>query len=122
MLRSSIFRHLKANTFPKRSISLFRNHPESCICCHGKSFDHAKQSISDFSTFESIIADDGLSSETSVNVHVRSLLENNRKWVAKSTEMDPNFLNSLRSPQQPQYLYFGCSDSRVPANEILGLG
>lgn len=104
-----------------RKVSLFRKHPESCLCCSDKP-DFLKSQNTDFSTFDSISADDGVGIDSNVNVHVRSLLENNRKWVISSTEKDPNFLNSLRSPQQPQYLYFGCSDSRVPANEILGLG
>ena len=56
------------------------------------------------------------------NPHVKKLLENNKRWVKESIEKDPEFLKKITSPQKPQYLYFGCSDSRVPANEILGLG
>jgi hypothetical protein len=73
-----------------------------------------------FSSFDSNLSDDDI--DPNANPHVRILLEHNRKWVAKSLEADPNFLNHLSSPQKPQYLYFGCSDSRVPPNEILGLG
>jgi carbonic anhydrase len=53
---------------------------------------------------------------------VKGILENNEKWVNEKNEKDPDFFRNLARPQKPQYLYFGCSDSRVPANEILGLG
>ncbi|MCD6062980.1 MAG: Carbonic anhydrase [Flavipsychrobacter sp.] len=49
------------------------------------------------------------------------LFENNKKWVAEKIASDKNFLNKLGSNQEPDYLYIGCSDSRVPANEIMGL-
>ncbi len=65
------------------------------------------------------LAHDDLSTS---NRHVRNLLENNRRWVEEKNKSDPEFFNKLSRPQKPKYLYFGCSDSRVPANEILGLG
>ncbi|PLN86853.1 carbonic anhydrase [Aspergillus taichungensis] len=49
------------------------------------------------------------------------IFENNRKWVASKTDADPAFFDKLAAGQQPDYLYIGCSDSRVPANEIMGL-
>ncbi|RJE25281.1 carbonic anhydrase [Aspergillus sclerotialis] len=49
------------------------------------------------------------------------IFENNRKWVASKKEADPAFFDKLASGQSPEYLYIGCSDSRVPANEIMGL-
>lgn len=49
------------------------------------------------------------------------LFENNRKWVAEKVATDKDFLKKLASDQEPDYLYIGCSDSRVPANEIMGL-
>jgi carbonic anhydrase len=54
--------------------------------------------------------------------YLQSLLEGNKKWVAQRKEQDPEFFDKLAKPQTPKYLYFGCSDSRVPANQILGLG
>ena len=54
--------------------------------------------------------------------HIKAILENNRKWVKKQNDKDPLFFDRLGKPQTPRYLYFGCSDSRVPANEILGMG
>lgn len=54
-------------------------------------------------------------------VSYEQLFENNRKWVAERTAGEPDFLTKLSSDQQPDYLYIGCSDSRVPANEIMGL-
>ena len=54
--------------------------------------------------------------------HVDTLLTNNKQWIKDSLKKDPEFLKKLSSPQKPRFLYIGCSDSRVPANEILGLG
>jgi carbonic anhydrase len=49
------------------------------------------------------------------------LFENNRRWVAQMTARDPDFFHRLSHQQTPKYLWIGCSDSRVPANEIVGL-
>lgn len=49
------------------------------------------------------------------------LFENNRNWSKRLTENDPQFFDRLSHLQEPKYLWIGCSDSRVPANEILGL-
>jgi len=49
------------------------------------------------------------------------IFENNRNWVKDNVERDANFLQKLSADQEPDYLYIGCSDSRVPANEIMGL-
>lgn len=49
------------------------------------------------------------------------LLSNNVKWSNKITEEDPQFFERLSHAQSPEYLWIGCSDSRVPANEIVGL-
>lgn len=49
------------------------------------------------------------------------LLDNNAVWAAKMVERDPRFFERLRGQQSPEYLWIGCSDSRVPANEIVGL-
>jgi carbonic anhydrase len=49
------------------------------------------------------------------------LFENNRKWVAENVARNVDFLKKLSADQTPEYLYIGCSDSRVPANEIIGL-
>ncbi len=48
------------------------------------------------------------------------LLENNKDWVARQNEIDPEFFTNLAKGQTPEYLWIGCSDSRVPANEITG--
>jgi carbonic anhydrase len=52
---------------------------------------------------------------------LEDLKANNRAWSAKKTEVDPQFFRRLENQQSPQYLWIGCSDSRVPANEIVGL-
>ena len=49
------------------------------------------------------------------------LLQNNREWAARITAEDPGFFTGLSRQQSPRYLWIGCSDSRVPANEIVGL-
>jgi carbonic anhydrase len=49
------------------------------------------------------------------------LFENNRAWARRMTETDPLFFQSLVAQQAPRFLWIGCSDSRVPANEIVGL-
>lgn len=49
------------------------------------------------------------------------IFENNRKWIAKNTENNKDYFKNLSKEQNPDYLYIGCSDSRVPANEIMGL-
>lgn len=49
------------------------------------------------------------------------LFKNNRNWVAKITKLNPDFFSNLKKKQSPEYLWIGCSDSRVPANEIVGL-
>jgi carbonic anhydrase len=48
------------------------------------------------------------------------LFENNKKWVAKTNEENPEFFSNLANGQSPKFLWIGCSDSRVPANEITG--
>lgn len=49
------------------------------------------------------------------------LFQNNRRWAADRIARDPRFFARLSEQQSPQYLWIGCSDSRVPANEIVGL-
>jgi carbonic anhydrase len=52
---------------------------------------------------------------------LKHLFENNRRWAAHQVKNDPDFFKRLVSQQSPEYLWIGCSDSRVPANEIVGL-
>ena len=49
------------------------------------------------------------------------LFANNRAWAEKVKRENPTFFKRLAEQQSPQYLWIGCSDSRVPANEIIGL-
>jgi carbonic anhydrase len=48
------------------------------------------------------------------------LLENNKKWVAGKLAIDPDYFKKLARGQKPPVLWIGCTDSRVPANEIIG--
>ena len=50
----------------------------------------------------------------------KKILENNKQWVEKKSAISPEFFNNLAEGQQPPLLWIGCSDSRVPANEIIG--
>lgn len=50
-----------------------------------------------------------------------TLLENNRRWSERVNALEPDFFPSLARQQEPTYLWIGCSDSRVPANQICGL-
>ena len=52
---------------------------------------------------------------------LRQLFENNRAWAADMTRQDPDFFRRLSTQQSPHYLWIGCSDSRVPANQVVGL-
>jgi carbonic anhydrase len=52
---------------------------------------------------------------------IDDLFENNRLWAAAECAKDPEFFRQLARQQNPKYLWIGCSDSRVPANEIVGL-
>lgn len=49
------------------------------------------------------------------------LFENNRNWAQSIRDEDPHFFEGLSNLQQPEFFWIGCSDSRVPANEIIGL-
>src|SRR6188768_3051072 len=51
----------------------------------------------------------------------KQLFENNRKWADQMKAEDPDFFGKLAQQQAPGYLWIGCSDSRVPANQIVGL-
>ncbi len=52
---------------------------------------------------------------------LQELFENNRAWAENSLKKDPGAFQKLSDKQTPKYLWIGCSDSRIPANEILGL-
>jgi carbonic anhydrase len=50
-----------------------------------------------------------------------TLLERNRQWAEKTARDEPAFFHQLAEQQNPKYLWIGCADSRVPANQIMGL-
>jgi carbonic anhydrase len=52
---------------------------------------------------------------------LKNLFENNQAWAREMRERDPDFFRKLVSAQRPEYLWIGCADSRVPANQITGL-
>jgi carbonic anhydrase len=55
-------------------------------------------------------------------MHILShLFESNRAWAAQIRKQDPDFFRNLSRQQSPEYLWIGCSDSRVPANQVVGL-
>ena len=52
---------------------------------------------------------------------LEELKANNRRWAQAKLAVDPSFFQRLVAQQSPEYLWIGCSDSRVPANEIVGM-
>lgn len=54
------------------------------------------------------------------NDFYKKILDNNKKWVEKQLALDPAYFKDLSKGQNPPLLWIGCSDSRVPANEIIG--
>lgn len=52
---------------------------------------------------------------------VEHLIKSNRQWAERIKAQDPDFFHKLSNQQAPEYLWIGCSDSRVPANEIVGM-
>jgi carbonic anhydrase len=52
---------------------------------------------------------------------LKDLFARNRAWAAEMRRQDPHFFSRLANQQAPEYLWIGCSDSRVPANQIVGL-
>lgn len=52
---------------------------------------------------------------------LKQLLENNRRWAEKTKAQDPDFFPTLSQQQRPDYLWIGCADSRVPANQIIDM-
>jgi carbonic anhydrase len=52
---------------------------------------------------------------------IHRLIQNNRDWAQRKTQQDPSFFKRLLAQQNPDFLWIGCADSRVPANDIVGL-
>lgn len=52
---------------------------------------------------------------------IHNLLQKNREWADRIEKEDPDFFHQLAKQQSPEYLWIGCSDSRVPANQIIGM-
>jgi carbonic anhydrase len=59
--------------------------------------------------------------KTPTGLTAADLFERNRAWAAEMVQEDPGFFKDLASQQSPEYLWIGCSDSRVPANELVGM-
>lgn len=52
---------------------------------------------------------------------LKVLFDNNEKWIDRHTSVDPEYFSRMAKGQNPKYLWIGCSDSRIPANEVVGL-
>ncbi|MCL1065507.1 carbonate dehydratase [Shewanella olleyana] len=52
---------------------------------------------------------------------LKPLFDNNRRWAERINQEDPDFFQQLAEQQHPEYLWIGCSDSRVPSNQIIDL-
>ncbi len=59
--------------------------------------------------------------EKKIDKALRQLMANNKEWAASMLARDPDYFQKLVSQQSPEFLWIGCSDSRVPANTIVGL-
>ncbi|MGB5274937.1 MAG: carbonic anhydrase, partial [Flavobacteriaceae bacterium] len=55
-------------------------------------------------------------------MNLELVFENNKKWIAEKLAKQPDYFNQLGQGQNPELLYIGCSDSRVTAEELMGLG
>jgi len=55
------------------------------------------------------------------NMDIKQIFENNKKWIAKQLQADEAYFDKLGAGQAPEILYIGCSDSRVTAEEVMGL-
>lgn len=62
-----------------------------------------------------------MTKKTKEMLDLEQLFQNNRRWAASMIEEDSEFFEKLAAQQSPEYLWIGCSDSRVPANEIVDL-
>jgi carbonic anhydrase len=56
-----------------------------------------------------------------MDTDIDTLFANNRRWAERTNEREPGFFTRLAQQQNPRYMWIGCADSRVPANEITGL-
>ena len=56
-----------------------------------------------------------------MSTDLHDLFDNNRRWAERTKAREPDFFSRLAQQQSPRYMWIGCADSRVPANEILGL-
>ena len=56
-----------------------------------------------------------------MSIDLQELFANNRQWAAKTEAREPGFFTKLLAQQSPKYLWIGCADSRVPANELVDL-
>ena len=56
-----------------------------------------------------------------MSTDLNELLDSNKQWAADTEAREPGFFSRLLKQQTPQYLWIGCADSRVPANELVNL-
>ena len=54
-------------------------------------------------------------------MNFEAIFANNERWIAQKLELNPNYFNDLAAGQHPEFLYIGCSDSRVTAEDLMGL-
>ena len=116
------------NVMNKRTLTKFNRFNKhgncSCLMCLsslGSALQTKKisENLIDFDYNKSIKRNYAFQSESDDSTHISDLLENNKKWASS---LGQEYFGKLGQPQKPKYLYFGCSDSRVPANQIVGLG
>lgn len=89
-------------------------------CCNGSDPSNPNKTAANKSPRSPIMANSESVEEYLKQSHDR-LFENNRKWAADKKAHDPGYFVSLAAGQAPNYLWIGCSDSRIPAEQITGL-
>lgn len=99
-----------------------KNLSHHCLCCGLPSAQCWRSKLTTVRSNSSRNHSSGGEYNNYDNKYLKKILENNINWVKQTKEKDPEFFSKLSKPQTPKYLYFGCSDSRVPANQVLGLG
>lgn len=128
-LSSVLVRSARTKVFAQGTRAISIGKPFGCSCCVNNFASPCmihSRSVSTLQTglYKDIKAYKSLTSEELVerDPYMKNILLNNKNWINRKLAVDPQYFENLSKPQTPKYLYFGCSDSRVPANEILGLG
>jgi carbonic anhydrase len=97
----------------------------SCCVGHAAGDNHSADCketfLNDFNALLDADETDSLKSSVSPQMNIGNLLENNKRWVQKKTQEDPEFFRRQATLHKPEYLFIGCSDARLSVQHMLGL-